>query len=399
MRYFYRKAHVRAAVRLYDLLGRLFRRSPASLPSDPPRHVCFVVLHQIGDAVISLTTIRAIMKAVPEAKFSLVTGIASAPIFKDCLPGAEIIEHDADWHPIVKMSKQHDETKGSAEHRLRLLLEELEPDAGIVFHPDLFANRALAKAGVPYRLGFGNGGGGFWLTECLDMANKGHQSERTFALAVEFCRFFGLEQPGFEAPDINPSDASTRSIERILAAATLSNAKIACLHPFGRFRTKDWNPAGWREVVDWLVGEGLTPLVVGGPKDDARRYFASAPSHTAMPPEGYIDLTGKLSLPETAALFAKASLFIGVDSGPAHIAAAVGCPVVSVFSVANSVEQWAPRGTCVITLTGPAPNVPGIGSQGKDLPKGHEVNPYTSNIAPSQVIKAAKALIDRPRTS
>lgn len=386
MRYFYRKAHVRAAVRLYDFFGGLIHRARRQGLDKRPDHVCFVVLHQIGDAVISLPAIRAIMASAPSASFSMITGEATAPIFRDCLPNVEIIQHDADWHPIVKMSKESSETSPSAEQRLRSILEELKPDAAIVFHPDLFANRALARAGVPCRIGFGNGGGGFWLTNCLDMADHGHQSERTFVLASEFGTIFGLDVSPPEPPSLQPSQESCNSVERLLGEMNLTGKKIACLHPFGRFPTKDWNAEGWAKVVEWLCESEIVPVVVGGPKDRLADRIGGDSNRT-------VDVTGRLTLPETAALFAKTKLFIGVDSGPAHIAAAVGCPVVSVFSVVNSPERWAPKGEKVAVVTGADPSAPGIGSEAKDIPPGWDKNPYTAAISPDEVIQAAETLI------
>jgi ADP-heptose:LPS heptosyltransferase len=63
-----------------------------------------------------------------------------------------------------------------------------------------------------------------------------------------------------------------------------------------------------------------------------------------------VDWTGQLTLIETAALIARADLFIGADSGPAHLAAAVGTPAMVLFSGTNRVEQWRPWGSHVTVL-------------------------------------------------
>jgi heptosyltransferase-3 len=64
-----------------------------------------------------------------------------------------------------------------------------------------------------------------------------------------------------------------------------------------------------------------------------------------------INLVGKLSLREMAALLPHCMVFIGCDSGPTHIAAACGVPVVCLFSAANEVEVWKPWGAKVKLLT------------------------------------------------
>ena len=59
---------------------------------------------------------------------------------------------------------------------------------------------------------------------------------------------------------------------------------------------------------------------------------------------GVVDWTGRLSLAQLAALLQQANVFVGADSGPAHLAAAVSAPVVALFSGTNLAEQWRPWG-------------------------------------------------------
>ena len=73
---------------------------------------------------------------------------------------------------------------------------------------------------------------------------------------------------------------------------------------------------------------------------------------------GAADCTGQLSLRETAALIESANLFIGPDSGPAHLAAAVGTPAVVLFSGTNRVRQWRPWGRNILTIKHQVPCSP-----------------------------------------
>src|SRR5688572_5163878 len=94
--YVYRKKHVRLAMRAYDFFGFLFRKRRAPNMERPPKHVCFVVLHQIGDVVMSLPTVKAIIDTVPDAKFSALVGKATAPIFSLGVGDTvEVFEFDA----------------------------------------------------------------------------------------------------------------------------------------------------------------------------------------------------------------------------------------------------------------------------------------------------------------
>jgi ADP-heptose:LPS heptosyltransferase len=88
-------------------------------------------------------------------------------------------------------------------------------------------------------------------------------------------------------------------------------------------------------VVEHLAARGLASVAVAGPGES--RVLEEVRAHTRAPLISFADL----SLPELTALAARASLFVGNDSGVAHIAAAVGVPQVVVFGSSN-VAHWRP---------------------------------------------------------
>src|SRR5687767_14938274 len=101
--YVYRRKPVRLAMALYDALGNLLRKKSAPKPQGPPKHVCFVILHQIGDVVMSLPTVRAVMAAAPDARYSAILGSATASIFRLGVgPDVEVHEFDATWQYAVQ---------------------------------------------------------------------------------------------------------------------------------------------------------------------------------------------------------------------------------------------------------------------------------------------------------
>jgi ADP-heptose:LPS heptosyltransferase len=95
---------------------------------------------------------------------------------------------------------------------------------------------------------------------------------------------------------------------------------------------------------------------------------------------------GRLSLVELAAVLDRAALMIGADSGPAHMAAAVGTPTVVLFSGTNCQEQWRPPGEHVTVLAHDVPCRPC--HQKKTCPvDGH---PCMTGITPEQVAEAVR---------
>ena len=101
---------------------------------------------------------------------------------------------------------------------------------------------------------------------------------------------------------------------------------------------KRWPPARYAEAARSLRDSGLAPVVIGGRAETAlgREISAACP--------GALDLTARTTIPDIAALAARAAVVLGNDTGPVHLAASVGAPTVVLFSAAGAPEQAAPRG-------------------------------------------------------
>jgi ADP-heptose:LPS heptosyltransferase len=115
---------------------------------------------------------------------------------------------------------------------------------------------------------------------------------------------------------------------RLFVERKLAEGAYAVLHPFAASPEKTWPAERFLEVASHLDVQGLEAVFVGGPGDDV------------SPFTGYRTLAGA-PLRELKSLLAGASLFMGNDSGPAHIAAAFGVPVVVLFGPSDHIV-WAP---------------------------------------------------------
>lgn len=98
------------------------------------------------------------------------------------------------------------------------------------------------------------------------------------------------------------------------------------LHAAARWQTKFWPQEQWAALADRLQGEGLR-VIFGGSKGE-RSYLASIRERMTTPP---VLAAGELDLPANAALLKRCALYIGLDSGPMHMAALAGVPVVALF--------------------------------------------------------------------
>ena len=126
---------------------------------------------------------------------------------------------------------------------------------------------------------------------------------------------------------------------RLIAGNEPAYLPYVVLHPFASAPPKAWPIERFVEVAERLQSAGLEPMILAGPADDASAFaqfqvFRNAP------------------LADVKNLMSGASFFIGNDSGPAHIAAAFGVPVVVLFGPSNPVT-WAPWRTEARVLTSP----------------------------------------------
>ncbi len=110
---------------------------------------------------------------------------------------------------------------------------------------------------------------------------------------------------------------------------------------------KRWPPAHFAAIAQTLLARGLRPVVIG---TAAERPLAQA-IRAAWP--SALDLTGQTSLLDLGGLAARATLAIGNDTGPMHLAASVGCPSIVLFSAASDPALTAPRGPHVQILRVP----------------------------------------------
>ncbi len=380
MNYVYKKPYVRLLMRLFDAFGYVTLRKRPPRKVTAPQHIVFLALHQIGDVVMTLPTIDAIAQMSPEAKHTIVAGGAASDLISKNRWGSEVIPFDAAWQKVVRQQagiKNHEARIKGSKQEFIFLLQKLNADALVIFHPDLIVNQLTREINVPYILGFANAGGGFYLTSPVDMPEAGHQVERNYALAEAFAKQFNTPLPSLGAPSLTP----TADIAEIIKDENIDLKKAVILHPFASAEAKNWLPERWNEIVGWINDHKLQPIIIGGPNDSL------ALTNPA------INLAGKLSLPETAALLSQSKLFVGIDSGPGHIAAAVGCPAISIYSSAHDPLRWAPYGEKVTILHKPVKDRVKFPYEVRDIPDGVEVNPYIDQITSENVIQAIEKLL------
>ncbi|GEK23460.1 glycosyltransferase family 9 protein [Cellulomonas xylanilytica] len=152
------------------------------------------------------------------------------------------------------------------------------------------------------------------------------------------------------------------------------------VHPSASVPARAPAPAQARALVESLAESGRTVLVTGGPAD--RSLTADVAG------EAGVDLGGRTTLPELAGVLAAADAVVVGNTGPAHLAAAVGTPVVSLFSPVVPADRWAPYGVPSIVLGDQGAAC--AGTRARTCPvAGH---PCLTSVTTEQVVAAVDAL-------
>ena len=162
---------------------------------------------------------------------------------------------------------------------------------------------------------------------------------------LDALRRIGLQPlPGEKRLVLRPDASDAARMESMLAQHRLEPGRFVHLHPGSRWLFKCASPAQYGVLLDRIVADGTCVALTGAP-DARERALVDAviSSSGGSTRKRVVDLCGTLTLRELAALTQRARAFVGVDSAPMHIAAAMGTPVLAMFGPSGEVE-WRPWG-------------------------------------------------------
>ncbi len=182
------------------------------------------------------------------------------------------------------------------------------------------------------------------------------------------------DELGVEVADRQPRlwvpDATSQRVIRAVAAVRRDGKPLVAIHTGPSWAIREWNLAGWNQLVELLKNACGAVVVQIGADVDSSGGVRRSPRVA-----GAIDWIGAWSLAETAAVIKNGELFVGIDSGMLHIAGAVGTPSVGLFGAVDSKLRLHPA-TASVGLTG---DVPCVGCHHRN-PKGHWETGCPNNI-------------------
>jgi lipopolysaccharide heptosyltransferase I len=218
----------------------------------------------------------------------------------------------------------------------------------------LFRSGAMAwLTGCPTRIGFANGreGSPYLYTQTVPVPTPDMHAVDRYLLVAASLGAAPKESPEFRMrPD---STDRERVAELLKSVGLVPGAPLIAMNVSARWDTKRWPPEHFAAVADALQEKRLTAVaLIGGLEDRAVAQAVLSRMQTRP-----IDLTGRTSPELLPALLASASLLLTNDSGPMHIAAAMGTPVVALFGPTSS-TRTGPYGSKHRVLTSEVPCSP-----------------------------------------
>ena len=291
------------------------------------KRILIVKLRSIGDTVLSTPSLIALRRFVPNAQIDMLLEDWVAPL----LVGHEAIDN------VISVGK------GSLERtKIALQLRRNKYDVAFNLHGGTTATFFTAALRAKHRVGYADYQYSFLYNHLLSSASDFWKTEFTHSAEQQLALLGFVSVPVEDRPKskLTVSSTAMETLRRRFPAKTQSSqredeAVFALMHPASLFATKQWAPENFARTAEFLADKGVRTIAIASRNEAEVLYALKDASNAAI--QTFDDLT----LPEITALASMARVFVGNDSGIAHIAAAVGTPSVVIFGSSNR-NHWRP---------------------------------------------------------
>lgn len=316
---------------------------------DRIRRLLIVKLDHIGDCVTALPAVRRLKRHFPLARLYVLTSRASKPVWALEPVVDELIEFDF-FH-----ARSSSGLVERTEEDWRQLRERLAPyhfDLALDLRKHVETRPVLQQTGARYLAGFDYRGAFPWLDLAVEWAaDQAHFPKRhhtadeliglvdAIAAACEADRTVIAEKPKLLAPDV---------LAAVPNSSQLFKKRVVCVHPAAGTEMRQWPPEYFALLIDQLIeSEDVHVALIGGPDEAplADRILAEI-VHTSSA----WSLAGRTKLGDLPSVLAACALFIGNNSGPHHIAAALGVPTIGIHSGVTDAREWGPLGPAAVAM-------------------------------------------------
>ncbi len=300
---------------------------PSGRVPDNPRAICCIRPGGIGDAALLAPAIICLRERFPAARITVLAERRNAAVFRMIPQVATTWCYDRPAELLSFFRQQYDILIDSEQYyRLSAVVARLARTAMRIGF-DTNERRRLLSHRVPY-------------------SHDDYETKSFLRLLAPL----GMDTLTPPAPPFLsiPKSAADRA-DTLLAQ--LGASRFACIFPGASIPERRWGTDRFRPVAKFFTSQNIGVVVVGGTAD---REQGEAIIHDAAPT---LNLAGRTSLVETAAVLARSALLVGGDSGILHLAVGLDVPTVSLFGPGIP-KKWAPRGKHHIVINKDLPCSP-----------------------------------------
>jgi lipopolysaccharide heptosyltransferase II len=326
--------------KLRYILDEIINSAPRRIFKIPyrgrPQYILIIYFQGIGNTVLFTPVLQTLRKAYPDARIITVLAPRGAKeVISDSGLVDELIEYD------IKADK-----KGSTLEEIAAYLRPKNIDLGFTYSWNLKAIRLLFEAGARYRVGFSypyrwTRRVGFLLHTAVELDINKHEVLHNLDLlkAIGICNF--EIHPTFYFNEENLNSAMKKLTQR---GIKVQRHKVG-FHTgsYADLAKKIWPAEYFAALADMLLEHyDVQIMIVGGLTEQL--YVEKIIKK--MRHKNVVNLAGLFTLKETAALMSTFDCFISNDSGPMHIAAGVGTPVIGIFGPTRETKNspWSHKG-------------------------------------------------------
>ena len=278
-----------------------------------PSSICLLRTSAIGDVTHVVPLVHTLRRAWPQARLTWIVGKLERRLVGD-LPGVEFVTFDkgAGWAGMRAVRE------ALKDHRFDALLQ-----MQVAMRSNLLSLGIKANRRIGYDKARSKDLHGLVINERI----PARTGEHVLDAIGSFCEPLGLKQTDVHWDIPIPDEA------RVWAAEQLPpGGPVLLVSPTSSHALRNWRPERYAAVMDHAAQRGWRVMLIGGPSPLERRMADAVLAACRLQP---VDLTGKDTLKRLLAMLARASLLLTPDSGPMHMANAVGCKVLGLHAASN----------------------------------------------------------------
>jgi ADP-heptose:LPS heptosyltransferase len=294
-----------------------------------PRRILILCLDNLGDLVFASALVPPLRARFPSAHLALWSKAYTAPV------GAMIPDLDQTYAADPFWDRSPLRGKGGIIPFVRTLLAVRRDryDVAIVATSHWRAPASMLAAGIPARIGRELRHNRPFLTHVISAEDRSQPAVRELGRLLQP---LGITH----VPAQYRLDGATLDERRSRLAPRVGAGALGAVNPFAADPRRRLPLTEWIRVAEALPVLGLTPLWLGSAAELATVRSATGSRARWL----FADEIGDDSIADLAALISLSAIYVGHDSGPLHVAAALGVPVVGVYSGNATVARTAPQG-------------------------------------------------------